>query len=1326
MASSIPSDFQKLTHNNYLLWKHNALSVLANNKLLKYVERNLIDINREDNESIVVQMQIEHRDIKEPAVLSKIIEFYQIQKTQESQLDEKRALAQLNLMCSSGVQHHIRQEQTARQCWLKLNEVFTQNRGNKWTSRIALIRCPLLTDDFESHIARMQNLFDQLKEVDTHADDDDLIAALLVSLEVKHKTLQSHLLMQKDLSLQDVLTALRRYHSSQKSSSLLQQTPRPQNQSQTPSSSSNQKLESAMFNKDQGSKSKGSKECRYCHKKGHLIEECFKKKKNDETKKLDKSNFIVENNFMTTEVVLNTVESSQGRSCSTHVFHIDSGCSANMAQPSSIVKELKTVSNRAIKTGSGQLLPVTSVGQVNGSVNSQQIRLNDVLVSDQLESNLISVGSLTDNGAAVLFVKDHCMIWSDQKSLQFTHDIDPIQVKKVNGIYPLEISPALCLWHLRSGHINRRDVARAGLPLEQQSCEECILAKQTRLPYPIVSHVQSASIGDLLHLDLWGKTSHQSFEGECYLLCITDDFSRRIFVYPLQFKSDAASHIKQFLVDFKNQLHRSVSAIRSDQGGEFSSKDLMTKIRSDGIDLQFTTAGSHQSNGIAERLNRTLFGRVRAMLLTANLPLKFWALAVTSAAYLKNRFPKSASEQRSPYELWYDVKPDLSHLRIWGCITYLHQTFETDKLKPRAKKVVMVGYGKSSTIYKIFDPNTSSVSYQHNVRFNERSFGGESYPDQNDEPFEYPPWILPETTAVISPPPSPVISFSEKEPLTTQVDQDVSVSLRRSTRSTKGNRYNEVISSVLLAKDSYTDEEPPSFAEAFRCPHWKKAIDEEYESVRSKDVFDLVERPLGQNVVGTRWVFKIKRDAEGHVVRYKARLVAQGFTQIPGVDFSSTYAPVIRSESVRLIFALAAKKQWSVFHFDIKTAFLNGDLTEDVYVHQPQGYSDEDNPKSVWKLKKSLYGLHQSPKSWNEKFISRVKSLGFYQLKTEPSLFRNPKSGQIIGLFVDDLLLLTEKESDRLQLYNFLNAEFEVSDLGRVNHFVGIQIDHFKDQNGMTSFKLHQRGYTERILERFQLHQSHPVSTPMETGLQLVPDSSTDNTISPSVADIPFKSAIGSLMFLAESTRPDISYAVHRLAQFGTCFNQTHWSAVKRVFKYLKGTLNYGITYSSDSNIIQGLSDSNWGGLMGDKCKSTSGYVFYVYGSLVSWSSRKQPTVALSSTEAEYIALCSASTQALWLINLLDELDETYESPVSILCDNTSAVHVAENPSHHGRMKHIDIKFHFIRDKIRDKLIKVDRVPSSENLADLLTKPLPRPAFVSLVNQLIADTQGGC
>lgn len=246
------------------------------------------------------------------------------------------------------------------------------------------------------------------------------------------------------------------------------------------------------------------------------------------------------------------------------------------------------------------------------------------------------------------------------------------------------------------------------------------------------------------------------------------------------------------------------------------------------------------------------------------------------------------------------------------------------------------------------------------------------------------------------------------------------------------------------------------------------------------------------------------------------------------------------------------------------------------------------------------------------------------------------------------------------------------------------------------------------------------MSTPMESGLQLSPAETNDVLI-------PYRSATGSLMFLAESTRPDIAYSVHRLAQFGSSYDDTHWSALKRIFRYLTGTIRLGVSYRySISNTIHGMSDSNWGGLMGDKCKSTSGYVFYAFDSLVSWSSRKQPTVALSLTEAEYIALCNATTQALWLRQVLHEIKIDYESPIRLSCDNTSAVHAAENPSHHGRMKHIDIKYHFVGESIHEHLIRRHRVQSAENVADILTKPLPRPSFVklrNLVNTDIADTQ---
>lgn len=298
-----------------------------------------------------------------------------------------------------------------------------------------------------------------------------------------------------------------------------------------------------------------------------------------------------------------------------------------------------------------------------------------------------------------------------------------------------------------------------------------------------------------------------------------------------------------------------------------------TFCRKDGIDCQFTAVSSHQSNGIAERLNRTLFGRIRAMLFTAKLPLKFWALASTTAAYLKNRFPNSAKENRSPHELWFNQPPDLSHLKTWGCVVYVHNPKQLDKLRERAKKMIMVGYGKSSSLYKVFDPSNNGISYVHNLKFDEKQAGGDwLFRNETLIDFVCPLWITPSRSPnyedhsahslLEAPTPNqqsvlpssdsaphfqPEITVSQDHPnvsLQFPSEKDSSTNLRRSTRINKGNKYKEVIRKVFHAKDAlYVNEEPPSFAKAINCSHWKQAMDDEYQSVMSKDVFDLVDRP---------------------------------------------------------------------------------------------------------------------------------------------------------------------------------------------------------------------------------------------------------------------------------------------------------------------------------------------------------------------------------------------------------------------------------------------------------------------------------------------------
>jgi hypothetical protein len=376
-------------------------------------------------------------------------------------------------------------------------------------------------------------------------------------------------------------------------------------------------------------------------------------------------------------------------------------------------------------------------------------------------------------------------------------------------------------------------------------------------------------------------------------------------------------------------------------------------------------------------------------------------------------------------------------------------------------------------------------------------------------------------------------------------------------------------------------------------------------------------------------VFKLKRDEDDAIVKHKARLVARDFVQREGIDFDDTFAPVARMESVRLFFALAIQEGWRVHHMDVKSAFLNGNLKEDVYVHQPSGFAIPDKEGKVLHLHKALYGLRQAPRAWNAKLDSTLKGMGFEQSPHEAAIYRRGNEGNVllVGIYVDDLVITDTKDAEVVAFKEEMKATFQMSDLGLLSFYLGIEVH--QDDSGIT---LRQTAYAKRVIELAGLTDCNPALTPMEERLKLSRDSTTE------VDATQYRRLVGSLRYLAH-TRPDLAFSVGYVSWFMQRPTTEHQQAVKRIIRYVAGTLDHGIYYPrcpGEAHLV-GYGDSDHADDI-DTSKSMSGILFFFGKSLVGWQSVKQQVVALSSCEAEYIAASTASTQALWVVRLLGDL----------------------------------------------------------------------------------------
>lgn len=480
-------------------------------------------------------------------------------------------------------------------------------------------------------------------------------------------------------------------------------------------------------------------------------------------------------------------------------------------------------------------------------------------------------------------------------------------------------------------------------------------------------------------------------------------------------------------------------------------------------------------------------------------------------------------------------------------------------------------------------------------------------------------------------------------------------------------------------------------------------MNEEIATIEKNHTWKLVDLPKEKDVVGLKWIYKTKFKEDGTIQKHKARLVAKGYSQQPGVDFNETFSPVARMETIRTILAIAAQMELQVFQLDVKSAFLNGELEEEVYVEQPQGYVVKGQEQKVYRLHKALYGLKQAPRAWNSKIDRYFRQNNFQRSPSEPSLYVKKEGAHdflIVSLYVDDLIY-TGTTAKLVEEFKYsMMKEYEMTDLGLMKYFLGIQVK--QSENGIF---ISQEKYVEDLLKKFNMLNCKPVATPMamnEKFSKYDGASKADATI--------FRSLVGSLIYLT-NTRPDIVHAVSIISRFMSDPSNLHFCAAKRILRYIKGTKNFGINYAKEENCsLIGYTDSDWAGSVDDR-KSTSGYIFCLGTKVITWSSKKQNTVALSSAEAEYISATSAACEAVWLRRILADLQQVQKSPTIIYCDNMSAIAMTKNPVFHSRSKHIELRHHFIRKLVEENEIEMKFYNTEEQLADIFTKTVPIDKF---------------
>ena len=1021
--------------------------------------------------------------------------------------------------------------------------------------------------------------------------------------------------------------------------------------------------------------------------------------------------------------------------------------------------------------GEGQLRMPTS--HHDGSDQQGFLALRKVLFVPKLSKNLLSVSAMTQMGAEVTFDKEKCMVSKDEKTITIGHCI--------NGkLYKLTTTPSefayfsavstqqtVQLWHERYGHLNMNDIRKianseeivygmkinnSDVKKKDDGCEPCALGKMHRLSFPKQSQYRADKILEMIHTDVCGPMHVEAMGGSRYMLTFTDDYSRYTIVYFLKKKSEVLCKLKEYVNHVENmsgQLVRKLNIIkrlRSDNGGEYISKEFVNYCTEKGIARQFTNPYCPEQNGVSERLNRTIMEGARSMLYHSKLPLKFWAEAANVAVYLRNRSPTSSLNGKTPYEFWFNKKPDVSHLRVFGCICYVHVPDERrKKLDPKSFRAIFIGYPDGTKGYKIYDLAGGRFTRSRNVMFHEEKFHDFDdnqpkfddlvlvFQDEQDVqenvqenavnttvPDNLPVGDVPENIAennnnlemnrdLIDP--LPQVEATYEETFMRQVQNVGAVRQRKTPNRLISDDANLTTSDqCYLASLTSELEEPKSFKKAMNNEHsvqWKNAMDEEFGSLQTNNTWELVPRSsiTNRNIVGCRWVYKIKRGADGSIDRFKARLVAQGYSQTEGVDYEEVFSPVARATTIRMLLSFANTHDLEVHQMDVKTAFLNGVLDNEIFMEQPEGFIDPNKPDFVCKLNKGLYGLKQSARCWNQTLDEYLVGVAGYYKKSAADgciYLKNVGSSFIIlAIYVDDIIPISNDISLLNKEKDALCKKFEMVDNGEVHFFLGMMIKRDRNQKVMS---ISQKNYIHTVLEKFGMADCKPVATPIDPGVRLNKTSSDDELFDLHT----YQQAIGCLTYISTTTRPDISAAVGMLSQFMSNPNTIHWTGIKRILRYLKGTCYHGLVYDGkNGDTLTGYSDADWGGDIVTR-RSTSGYIFQLGSSTISWCSRKQATVAKSSTEAEYVALSIATQEAIWLRRLLVDLGFVVDCSTTIFEDNQGAIELSKNPKHHNRTKHIDVNYHFVRERVATKEVNICYCPTNDMLADMLTKGVTR------------------
>lgn len=927
------------------------------------------------------------------------------------------------------------------------------------------------------------------------------------------------------------------------------------------------------------------------------------------------------------------------------------------------------------------------------------------------------------------------------------------------------------LGHVNSVALNRmhNESLVRGLTTHAHSinCGACARAKSTRAPFgENLNRIGSVAPLERVHSDLMGPINIKSHANARYVLTITDEFTDYVWQYYLANKSDAADKIIEWHTLVKNQHADKVLEFHTDHGGEFISTQLLSYWRAHGVIASTTPRSTPQYNAIAERKNRTIMEATRACLLHAKLPARYWQLAMEAVVHVQNKSIRNAKRIATPHEFLFRVKPSVSHIRVFGCDAIIHDKLNGSKESHKGVDAIFIGYEPLRMAYRFFDPVGRRIVIERDAVFDENNFTVASSQINRLMTVKELPIVLKENVNTdqienkdnngssnnlvpnIKVKPLDIDELLQMPKLDNGVDNNINnlVPVPASSNaplpapvpilapmhaSSSSNvqhyemigkvqhggsripnprlrRINQEGAHVATTSASSNYEDPLSYNEAMQSndkSKWQHAMDEEMESQHKCHSWISISRdsvPNHKRILKCRWVYKTKRDADGNIIRYKCRVVAKGFMQRFGEDYFETFAPVMAYKTLRVLLSLAAIFDYEIKQFDIVTAFLHAPIKEELYMELPEGY---DEPGMVVKLKRAVYGIKQAPRAWNDELNSHLISLGFKRLRSDACVYIRGKI--IIGIFVDDIIGIYPKElnNEWLNIKSAIFNKFTAKDLGDAKFILGMRVTRDRENNIIL---LDQAAYIKKIADKFQCSGRKQFNTPLDCRPTHI-DCPTDTDATEFMKQKPYREVIGSLLYAAISTRPDILYSVSALAQYCNNPGINHYKSALRVVNYLINTNGLSLKLGGNrmGTKINIFSDADWAGDK-DDAKSMNGVITMLGEGAVTWTAKKQSLVALSSMESEYVAMVVGAQDAIWLNQLLIELRHSSALVPRLNIDNQSAIAYCKTGGDAHRTRHINLKYHFVRDHVEKNNVELHWVASKMQLADILTKPLDR------------------